>query len=99
MEKRHKRLICPHKAGTSGETAGPSTAAVNGTEDALPPVVEKRDAQIVKQPESVTDNGYDEEVVAETELNEKGVPNDDMSGQVYGEAASANVDILNDKEN
>ncbi len=47
---------------------GPSTAAVNGTEDALPPVVEKRDAQIVKQPESVTDNGYDEEVVAENRI-------------------------------
>ncbi len=44
----HKRLTCPHKAGTSGETARPSTAAENGTEDTLPPVVEKRDAQIVK---------------------------------------------------
>ncbi len=67
----HKRLTCPHKAGTSGETAGPSTAAENGTEDTLPPVVEKRDAQIVKQSENVTDNGHDEEVVAETEFNER----------------------------
>ncbi len=50
------RLTCPHKAGTSGETARPSTVAVNGTEDALSPVVEKRDAQIVKQSESVTDS-------------------------------------------
>ncbi len=57
---------------------------MNGTEDAWPPVVEKRDAQIGKQSESVTDNGHDEEVVAETELNEKGVPDDDMSDQVYG---------------
>lgn len=95
----HKRLTCPHKAGISGETAGPSTAAVNGAEDAVPPVVEKRDVQIVKQSESVTDNGHDEEVVAGTELNENAVPNDNMSDQVYGEAVSANVDILKGEEN
>lgn len=65
----HKRLACPHKAGNSGENTGPSTATVimNASEDVLAPVVEKRDAQIVVQAETVIDNGQNGKVVAGAE--------------------------------
>lgn len=96
----HKRLTCPHKAGTSEVNAGPSAAVVmaNASEDALPPVVEERDTQVVKQAESITDDSQNENMVAETELRENEVMNDVVSDLVYEEVASANVDASKGEE-
>lgn len=88
----HKKLSCPHKAGTSGEYARPSTSAVavNSPEEALPSVVEERDAQSVEQSDS--ENGQNEKDVTELEMSENGVINDNVNEPVYDVVADVNDD-------
>lgn len=99
----HKRLMCPHKVGVSGENAsenaGPSAAGVgeNATESALPSAVEEREDHSGKQAESVINDSHTEEAGAEPEAGENSVTKNDVSER--GDTKMESVDLLKSQEN